>query len=82
MAALTALPRALVNAGLAKEPKEKRKHYKQFKCHVCGSPMIQIEDTNTMACEKCKQYFIFKNDNQYLGYKKGMQKLVELTSLL
>lgn len=62
MAVLTALPRALVNAGLAPEPKEKKKHYKRFKCHVCGSNMIQIEDTNTMACENCKQYFIFKDN--------------------
>ena len=57
--AMTALPRALVRAGLAQEPKEKRKHYKQFKCHQCGSKMIQIEGTNTMACENCNQYFVF-----------------------
>jgi DNA-directed RNA polymerase subunit RPC12/RpoP len=61
MTALTALPRALVRAGLAQEPKERRKHYRQFKCHQCGSKMIQIPETNTMACERCGQYFIFNN---------------------
>lgn len=57
--AMNALQRALVRAGLAQEPKEKRKHYKQFKCHQCNSNMIQIPGTNTMACEKCGQYFVF-----------------------
>lgn len=57
--AMNALQRALVKAGLAQPPREKRKHYKQFKCHQCGSRMIQIPDTNTMACEKCGQYFVF-----------------------
>ena len=57
--AMSALPRALVRAGLAEEPKEKKKRYKQFKCHNCGSRMIQIPETNTMACENCNQYFVF-----------------------
>ena len=63
MTALTALPRALVRAGLAKEPKEKKKYYKRFKCHNCNSNMIQIEGTNTMACERCGQYFVFRNND-------------------
>ena len=58
--AMNALQRALVRAGLAEEPKEKRKHYKQFKCFNCGARMVQIEETNTMACEKCGQYFVFQ----------------------
>ena len=59
---MNALQRALVRAGLAEEPKERKRHYKQFKCHNCGARMIQIEDTNTMACERCGQYFVFKNN--------------------
>ncbi len=57
--AMNALQRALVKAGLAQEPKEKQKHRKQFKCHQCGSKMIQVLDTNVMACENCNQYFVF-----------------------
>ena len=61
--AMNALQRALVNAGLAEEPKEKKHKFKQFKCFNCGGRMIQIPDTNTMACEKCHQYFVFNNIN-------------------
>ena len=59
--AMNSLQKELVRTGWAEEPKEKRKHYKQFKCHKCGSRMIQVPDTNTMACEneQCNQYFIF-----------------------
>lgn len=57
---MNALQRALVRAGLAQEPKEKKRQYrKKFKCHQCGAPMHQVPDTNTMACERCGQYFIF-----------------------
>ena len=56
---MNALQKELVRVGLAQEPKEKRKRYKKFTCHQCGAPMHQVSDTNTMACEKCGQYFIF-----------------------
>lgn len=62
MVALNQLQKALVNAGLADPPKEKKRHYKKFKCHQCNSNMIQVPDTNTMACERCGQYFVFKNN--------------------
>lgn len=59
MVALNALQKELVEKGLANMPKEKRKRFKQFKCHKCHHNMIQIPDTNTMACENCGQYFVF-----------------------
>ena len=58
------MEKALINAGLANTPKPRKKpHHKKFTCHVCGSPMQIIENTNTMACtnDQCKQYFIFNN---------------------
>lgn len=63
--ALGTIQRALVDAGLANEPKPKRKRpQKEIKCFKCGSPMIRIEDTNTMACsnEKCRNYRVFSNN--------------------
>ena len=58
---MNALQRALVNAGLTEEPKNRKPRGKDFKCHRCKSPMIKIPDTNIMACsnEKCHNYFIF-----------------------
>ena len=51
--AMNALQRALVKAGLAEKPKErKRRNRKKFTCHKCGAPMIQLEDTNIMVCSK------------------------------
>ena len=59
--AMNSLQKALVNAGLAEEPKERPHRGKKFKCRRCQSPMIKIPETNVMACsnEKCSQYFIF-----------------------
>lgn len=58
------LEKALLDAGLADKaiPRKKPRH-KKFKCHVCGEPMVIVENTNTMACSNpdCKQYFIFDN---------------------
>lgn len=55
------IQKALIEAGLAEEPKQRKPHYKQFKCRKCGKPMIRIEGTNTMACsnEKCNNFYIF-----------------------
>lgn len=56
------LEKAILGAGLADKPvSRKRPRHKKFTCHVCGEPMIIIENTNTMACSnpECKQYFIF-----------------------
>ena len=58
------MERALINVGLAKAPKPRKKpRHKKFTCHVCGEPMMIIEGTNTMVCtnDQCKQYFIFDN---------------------
>ena len=55
-----ALQRALVSAGLAEEPKEKRKRYKKFTCNRCGEVMTRLDGTNFMYCPQCDySYFIF-----------------------
>lgn len=60
MSNMNALQRALVKAGLAKEPKSKRKHRgKQFNCIRCGTVMTKVNDSNIMFCENCGQYFLF-----------------------
>ena len=61
MTALSALPRALVNAGLAEEPKPKKKNYKQFKCHRCKHVMTRVPSSNIMYCESCGNYFLFES---------------------
>jgi rRNA maturation endonuclease Nob1 len=57
--AMNALQRALVNAGLAEEPKQRKPHTKQFKCHRCKHVMTKVPDSNIMFCEQCGQYFLF-----------------------
>lgn len=42
-----------------RKQKIKPTKHKKFKCHKCGAPMIYIDNTNTMACSNCNQYFIF-----------------------
>jgi len=60
MSNLNALQRALVNAGLAEEPKPKKKRKgKQFNCRRCGTVMTKVDDSNIMFCPKCGQYFLF-----------------------
>lgn len=60
-ASLGPLQKSLVEAGLAKPPKQRKPRTKQFKCHRCKAPMVKIEDSNIMVCsnEKCNNYFIF-----------------------
>ena len=38
--------------------REKR-HKKKFNCIKCGTVMNRIDNTNTMACPNCKNWFIF-----------------------
>lgn len=60
MSNMNALQRALVKAGLAEEPKQKRRRRgKQFNCKRCGTVMTKMPDSNIMYCEKCSQYFLF-----------------------
>ena len=60
MSNMNALQLALVKAGLAEEPKPKRKRKgKQFNCRRCNTVMTKVEDTNIMFCEKCGQYYLF-----------------------
>jgi len=60
MSNMNALQLALVKAGLAEEPKPKRKRKgKQFNCRRCNTVMTKIDNTNTMVCEKCGQYYLF-----------------------
>lgn len=58
---LNAMQKALVNAGFAEEPKQRKRKPKNFKCRVCGAPMIIVDDSNIMTCsgDKCKNYFLF-----------------------
>ncbi len=58
---LGAMQKALVEAGLADEPKERHRRKKQFKCRKCGRPMIRLDDTNIMFCSgnTCKNFYIF-----------------------
>lgn len=58
---MNAMQKALVSAGLAEKPKERKRKSREYKCHHCGAPMIKIEGTNTMACSSCKNFFIFDN---------------------
>ena len=60
MSNMNALQLALVRAGLAEEPKPKRKRKgKQFNCKRCGTVMTKVEDSNVMFCSKCGQYYLF-----------------------
>ena len=65
--AMNALQKALVEAGLAEEPKPKRKRRgKLFNCRKCGTRMTKVEDSNIMFCEKCGQYFLFDSVRQVI----------------
>ena len=61
--AMNAMQRALVNAGLAEKPKDRKRRGKQFKCNKCGEVMEHPEwASNVMWCPKCdSSYFIFTN---------------------
>lgn len=58
---MNSLQKALVESGLAKEPK-KRKHHSRTrtKCHKCGEYMIIPQGTNILVCPNCesRSYFI------------------------
>lgn len=65
---MSTLQQALINAGLAKEPKSRKpRKQKVYKCKVCGSPMERVEGTNIMYCSSsnlkagktCKNFYIF-----------------------
>jgi formylmethanofuran dehydrogenase subunit E len=59
---MNAMQKALVSAGLAKEPKSRKRRGKQFSCNRCGETMIQYDDVNVMVCPNCdRSYFIFSN---------------------
>ncbi len=62
---MNALQLALVDAGLAKPPKERKWKPRSFNCFKCHgeNTMHPIENTNTMVCENCGNYYIFKKDN-------------------
>ena len=57
--AMNALQRALVNAGLAEKPKERKPHTRQFKCNKCKHIMVKVPDSNIMYCPQCSNYFLF-----------------------
>lgn len=58
---MNSLQKALVNAGLTKEPEERKRKPREYKCRKCGAPMVVVEGTNIMACSSCKNFFIFDN---------------------
>ena len=61
--AMNSLQKALVEAGLAKEPKERKRKGKEFKCNKCGEVMTNPDGINVMYCKNCNtpSYFIFTN---------------------
>ena len=48
--AMNSLQKALVNAGLAEEPKDRKRRGKQFKCNKCGEVMEHPDGMNVMFC--------------------------------
>lgn len=58
---MNAIQKALVEAGLVEEPKERRKRPRKYNCRRCGAEMVRVDGTNIMACsnDKCKNFFIF-----------------------
>lgn len=56
---MNAMQKAVVSAGLADAPKEKKLKPRAFTCHKCGEKMYSIPGTNVMTCSKCNNYFIF-----------------------
>ena len=61
---MNSLQKALVSSGLAQAPKERKNKMREYKCRKCGAPMVRIENTNTMACSSCKNFFIFDGARQ------------------
>lgn len=57
---MNALQKALVGAGLAKEPKQRNKKHKKIICRKCGEEMIQPTGDNYCYCQKCNNYIVFK----------------------
>lgn len=57
---MNVLQKALVNAGLANEPKrrKRKRQTKEIKCRKCGKVMYKPENTNIAACE-CGNYIVF-----------------------
>lgn len=58
---MNSLQKALVKAGLTKEPEERKRKPREYKCRKCGAPMVVVEGTNIMSCSSCKNFFIFDN---------------------
>ena len=56
---MNALQKALVNAGLAQEPKYKKHKHKPITCRKCGEQMYQPEGDNYAYCSKCGNSIIF-----------------------
>ncbi len=68
---MSAMQKALVEAGMAEAPKPRKRRLKQFNCKKCGAPMIRVEGTNTMACssKKCNNFYVF--DKAIVDQKLG-----------
>lgn len=51
---------ALREKNLINKPRKDRKaKLKIFNCKKCGEPMIRLTNTNTMACSKCNNWYLF-----------------------
>lgn len=75
MSRMNSLQRALVAAGLAEEPKERKHKGKVFHCNKCGEEMVNPDDVNAMYCRKCGNYFIFSKKDQRIMriFVEGLQ---------
>jgi len=62
MYGMNALQKELVDKGLAKRPRFRKRKGKVVTCNKCGHPMEVHEGTNVMACTNCSAYFIFDKD--------------------
>lgn len=56
------MAKALVNAGLAEMPKEKKFRHKAIKCRKCKQSNMKIEaGENFAVCPECGNYIIFSD---------------------
>nr|DAU35888.1 MAG TPA: DNA-directed RNA polymerase subunit [Caudoviricetes sp.] len=59
---MNALQKELVEKGLAKSIRQKRRKPREFKCRKCGeTAMYRHDGTNVAVCSNCGNYILFDN---------------------